>query len=257
MGCLIVVELQGKSGLPKDKYVNTFAIAESIPGNDARANSSELLAAAIDFYNGTNAALTGSLGDQMSGCISRVAGSSAVKLYDITGHLDGSPHGSPFDSTTFQLDGSSSTLGHPEEVALCCTLEAANRADQMVERADGSDPGTAVDRPRQRYTGRVYLGPWAAAHNVQEGTTNFSRPPAILTTGIREAMVRFATAIDAAGGGDVLGLGVWSRADQAIRGIDTVRTDDAWDTQRRRGCSPTAVTRTSTGELVPELELAS
>ena len=70
-------------------------------------------------------------------------------------------------------------------------------------------------------------------------------------------MVRFAQAIDAAGAGDVAGLGVWSRVDRAIRGIDNVRTDDAWDTQRRRGAQPTGVTRVSTGEAVPELELAS
>lgn len=257
MGTLAVVELQGKSGLPKDKYVNTFAIAEANSIKGTGDLDDDYFAALIDFYNGTNAALAGSIGDQMSGCVSRSADASVIKLYDITGHLDGSPHGSPRAVQTFTLDGSGSTLGHPEEVALVLTLEAANRSEQLVEVPDGSDAGAAPDRPRQRYTGRVYLGPWAAAHNAQQGTTNFSRPPSILTDGIRQAGVRLSVGIDAAGAGDLASLGVWSRADRAIRGIDAVRTDDSWDTQRRRGCAPVAVTRTTTGELVPEVELAA
>lgn len=256
MGALIVVELQGRSNLPKDRWVNTFAIAEANAIRGTGDYDDDYAAAAIGFYNTANPTSLVSIGAQFSGAISRAAGASTVRIYDITDHLDGSPHGSPRYVETFQLAGSESGVPLPEECALCVTLEAWKRSEQYVEVPDDADPDAKPTRPRQRYTGRVYLGPYQTSATAA-GTNGYSRPTNSVMSSGREAIVRMATAIDDVGVGDLATLGVWSRADRAIRGIDNVRTDDSWDTQRRRGVSPTAITRLSTGELVPEIELAS
>lgn len=254
MGTLAVVELPYKSGLPKDKTVNTFAIAEA---NGHAGMDAAYLAAISGIYTTNSAALGGvPLGSYLSKGVSRVANACTVKLYDITDHLDGSPHGSPYALGTFTIATEGADLALPDEVALVCTLEAAGRSTQFVEIPDGTDPGTAVDRPRQRYTGRVYFGPFTSSATANDANGS-ARPTTAIMNAVRERVIAAALAIDAAGAGDVAGLGVWSRVDRAIRGIDNVRTDNAWDTQRRRGISPTAVTRQATGELVPELELGA
>lgn len=253
MGTLAVVEMPLKSGLPKDKIVNTFAIAEA---GFLSSRATDYITAVSRVYTANEPTDGGTLGRRLSPAISRATNACAVKLYNITGHLDGSPHGSPYAVGTFTMPAALDAAGLPEEVALVVTLEAANRADQFVERPDGSDPGSAVDRPRQRYTGRVYLGPWG--FQQQEADANsLSRPSGQILPLARAVLVRLAQEIDAIAPADECSLGVWSRADQAIRGVTDIRTDNAWDTQRRRGVAPTAVTRVSAGVGVPEIELAS
>lgn len=255
MGVLVVAEMPMRSGLPKDKVVNTFAIAEAGPGITGRDHEGQIAAAIIDFYTLTHATLGVPLGAALTPALSRVTDACSVKLYDITGHLDGSPHGSPFFVQPFTLPAASSAQAEPEEVAYCLTLEAKDRADQRVEVPDGADPDAKPDRPRQRYTGRLYLGPFCDGYKFTDAQ-GMCRPNNPLQGGVRAIGVRLSVAIDAIGP-DQASLGVWSRKDRAIRGIDTVRTDDAWDTQRRRGASPTAIVRTTTGELIPEVELAA
>lgn len=255
MGVLAVVEMPMRTGLAKDKVVNTFAIAEADPGATVSLAEEDYADAFIDFYTLTHASLTAALGAALSPALSRVADACVVKFYDITGHLDGSPHGSPFYLKTFTLPAAGSAQAEPEEQAYCLTLEALDRNLQLVEVPDGADPDAKPDRPRQRYTGRVYLGPFCDGWKFTDAN-GMCRPNNPLQAGVRALGVRLAVAIDTISV-DTAGLGVWSRKNRAIRGVATVRTDDAWDTQRRRGASPTAVTRTATGELVPEIELAS
>ena len=253
MGTLAVVELPFSSGLPKDKSVNTFAIAEAGGHSGLEA---AYVSAISGIYTNASAYLGGlPFGSLISRVVSRAANACSVKLYDITDHLDGSPHGSPYYTGTFTMATHGADPGMPEEVALCVTLEALGRSAQFVEVPDGTDPDAAPDRPRQTYTGRVYFGPFTtqAAGNA---SGYFVRPLAATTDALRTAIVAAADAIDTASD-DTSALGVWSRKRRWIRGVEYVRTDDAFDTQRRRGGAPTAVTRTRVGDLVPEIELAS
>lgn len=255
VGKLVVVELPMRSGLPKDKVTNTYAIGQQVPGSAARDD--EVITAITRLYTVATAssggqALSGWLGPQLS----RVANACSVKVYDITGHLDGSPHGSPRAVSTFTLGASLGNDPMPEEVALCCTLEAHDRGAQRVEVPDGADPDAKPDRPRQRYTGRVYFGPWQASESVVDANV-MARPNATIQVTLREAMKRLADEIDTTTN-DENWLGVWSRADRAIREVEFVRTDDAWDTQRRRGNSPTAITRLAVADAAPiEVELGA
>ena len=156
MGTLAVVELAHQSGMSDEMFVNTIAIAETgaVPGSGSLASVYSTAIARI-YTTALGAPVNASLGSLLGREISRDAGACSIKLYDITGNLDGSPHGSPYDVTTFTMPAASSVVGLPSEVALCCTFEANNREEQFVEVPDGSDAGTAVDRPRQRFTGRV------------------------------------------------------------------------------------------------------
>lgn len=254
MGILAVVELPLRSGLPKDKIVNTYAIGESAPGS--HTGVAALKTALGRVYTASVTSMGGSLGMFLSPAISRVANACAIKLYDVTGHLDGSPHGSPFDVSSFTMPAALGSTPLPEEVAFAVTLEAHNRGDQRVEVPDGADPDAKPDRPRQRFTGRVYLGPWA--EGVEQADSNgMCRPNATTRDGCRDALKRFADELDT-NTADALWLGVWSRKDQTIREVEFLRTDDAWDTQRRRGASPTSIVRTAVADVAPiEIELAS
>lgn len=255
MGILAVVEMPMRSGLPKDKVVNTFAIGEqaSVRGTDVPALKTALKRVYTTATAGSGGQpLGGWLGPQLS----RVANACQIKLYDLNGHLDGSPHGSPFDIDSFTLAASLGNDPMPEEVALCCTLEAWQRGQQRVEVPDGSDPDAKPDRPRQRFTGRVYFGPWQASESVVDANL-MARPNATIQVTLRQVMQRLADELDT-NTTDRLFLGVWSRKDERIREVEFLRTDDAWDTQRRRGNSPTAITRLAVSDIVPiEVELAS
>lgn len=253
MGTLVVVELASRSGLPKDKCVNTFAIAEA--GGSHVGKDDAYIDAITDLYTLAVPSIGRAVGELLSPSLSRVASACAIKLYDITDHLDGSPHGSPYRTEAFTLPAAQNPLPLPEEVAYAVRLEALGRSDQLVEIPDGADPDLAPDRPRQRYTGHVYFGPLNAQH-LEADVNGQARPNALLGTGLRDAVARAADAIDT-DTADEASIGVWSRQSMWIRGIHSVSTDNAWDTQRRRGAQPTSVTTTVTVELVPEVELAA
>lgn len=253
MGVLAQVVLPFKTNIPKDVAVNTFAIG-GMSESSSTADENTLIAAITGLYNGTTGQVlpvAAYIGNQ----VSRVANMCQIKLYDISGHLDGSPHGSPFRTATFTLAGAQSTTTHPDEVALAVTLEAANRADQRIETVDGADPNLLRDRPRQRYTGRYYLGPLEQMSTVAQDANSFARPIAQFTSDVRIATAEFVEAVKTLIPGAF--VGVWSRADEAIREVDAVSTDNAFDTQRRRGVQPTARLRLAVTGAGQQVELAA
>lgn len=257
MGTLAVVEIPGRSGLPKDKIVNTWAIAET-EGLDQLATAPGYFDWISSFYTGVDAGLGSAIGALLAPGLSRTAMGCSIKFYNLRGHLDGTPHGSPYYVENFTLPAAEYAEGYPDEVALCLTMEATDRALQFVEVPDGVDPGAAPDRPRQRYTGRIYVGPFAyGAKTKFTDAQGYSRPPAALLTGMRTMAKAVADGIDGLVPLDEAAIGVWSRANRAIRGVEFFRTDDAWDTQRRRGVQPANVARTRVTDLVPEVELAA
>lgn len=257
MGTLAVVELPLRSGLPKDKIVNTFAFAESNLVKGTGNLADEYATALARVYNATEPGTGVALSELMSAGLSRTANACAVKLYDITDHLDGSPHGSPYAISNFTLVGAVALTPLPEEVALCATLEAKDRSTQRVEVPDGADPDAKPDRPRQRYTGRVYIGPLVYnGSTVVQDANGMSRPGGNLDACVRAVLKRLADEVDTTSA-DEASLGVWSRKSAVIRGVEYIRTDNAFDTQRRRGASPTSVGRVAVADLVPDIELAS
>jgi hypothetical protein len=119
------------------------------------------------------------------------------------------------------------------------TLRAISWDTQPVEAPDGGDAGGLPDRPRSRYTGRLYLGPLAS--NVAFTDANgLARPSVESRTLITDALKATHDEYQATGH---LGVCVWSRSDAVAREITAVEVDDAFDTQRRRGAAPSVITR--------------
>lgn len=216
---LTQVVFEHRSGLPKDRVVNNFVFAVGSTGLPDDATLSNLRTDLAGFYNNVPAGHNAIAGF-ISPCMSRATDGVAVKFYDLTGHLDGSPHGSPFATKFFTLlDAVSGAQGMPSEVAVCMSFQCAY----------GSDPefGSGT-RPRGRDRGRVYLGPLTKSAAEDSGVNGRVQ----VSQSFRETVVaRAEVLMDNAEGA----WSVWSRAGATIEPVVKAWVDDAFDTQRRRG----------------------
>jgi hypothetical protein len=230
MAYLVTATLAHTSGLPEDSVVMDWAVAGGNPA-DVPSHAAVLDAFAAFYSDAMPLALT-SFGDYISSEISRVGSPHMLRLYDITNDLSGTPHGSPLAIQSFAIDAGAGGQNFPGEVALAITLEALGREDAAVEASSGTT------RPKQRRTGRVYIGPLKVSAGVTTGT---SRPSASIITHFLEAIDVLNADLIALSNGEA--LGVWSRSDATVRALEAVSIDNAWDTQRRRGVAATARTR--------------
>ena len=237
MGSLkTVVTLGAASGLTEDNVVNTFAV--ETPNAASGADHGVIAAAFASLYNATAPGATMELRNYLGPQISRAANACSVDLYDIDGKLGGQPHGSPIFSVPFTLGAGMNQDALPEECALCVTLRGQGWENALVEIPDDADADTGKERPKQRRTGRFFLGPFISSVN---GVTNGrSHPSAAMTANVRAAVLELADAL-VTGAGSY--LAVWSKQDSALYRVTHVETDDAWDTQRRRGRAPTVRNR--------------
>lgn len=233
---LAVVTMESDTGLAEDRVVNTYAL-QRLGEFDAIAaeSAAEIIA---DIYRTIPARGPESFvpARWLSPNLSNANGVNRVDVYDLTGALDGSPHGSPVGSIDWTLPSTgTAATALPSEVALAVTLHGFGFDEAAVETADGADANSAVDRPRQRRTGKVYFGPLnTSAIATVAGTV---RPEPAVATNFRRAIL---TADDRLGLEAVpVRIGVWSRSDALIYSLIAVSTDDALDTQRRRGEGPT------------------
>jgi hypothetical protein len=231
--CLATVTFESVTGLPKDRVVNDFAFAW-LGLTPTGETEYEALAAVLEtFYNGAN--ISNDLATYMSAEIDRGADRAKVQLYSLDGHLSGTPHGSPVFSSTFTLDASDASASYPAEVSAVLTLRGQGWDTALVE--------SGATRPRQRRTGRVYIGPL----KINTGT---------IASGVVRLTDTFRADLEDAGAS--MGVNaitndwewsVWSRKDALFYPVVLVQTDDAFDTQRRRGPAPT--NRTGEAILVP------
>jgi hypothetical protein len=226
---LAVVTHQSDTGLAKDNVVNTFAL-DQFSSSNAPADRTTITDALIAFYNTAPAPEPSPICNFLSPVLDITANRSSVKLYDIP--APGVPMGSPYFTRAFTLGapaGAATAL--PSEVAVAITLEADGRADAAVELGNGT-------RPKSRHTGRLFIGPL----NNQSITVvaGVARPNTNMLTTFRQAVANLQAAIQAVPAAD---LAVWSRADNLVRALEAVSTDNAFDTQRRRGEAPTSRVR--------------
>lgn len=218
---LLRAKLQHTSNLPEDVDINDFVVnaADPVAGT-----------AAIDrvggFYRDTGVGQTLSIGKYLAKCIDRGPGKFLIEQYDITGHLDGSPHGPPI--VTVPLDmavytGSDADL--PAEVAACVSFHADLSA---VSEHVGNT------RPRARRRGRIFVGP------LKAGTATLGGPNEVFLDGTFRADLAAAGHNLLAGlTADGAPLQVWSRVDAVVRPVVGGFVDNTFDTQRRRGLKAT------------------
>lgn len=241
---LAAVQFTAKSGQPRDNVVTNFAF--SMPaGWGGDADLTALKDEIEGLYDGLASGQQNALSAYLGNSLVRTADGVVIDVYDITGHLDGSPHGSPIGSRAFTLGASLGTGDLPREVQLCVTLRGIGWATALVEVPDGADPGTAVDRPKQRHSGRHYFGPLSAGNAVAaaDAVTGDVRPGATFRADVLAAYKDFAEDVKDMWAG--ARFGVWSRRMEFIHTVEAIQVDDAFDIQRRRGSSPSVRSTTT------------
>lgn len=218
---LVRAVMTSVTGLVEDQIVNDFAFE----GGDVldAAERSAIFSNVDRFYREPGTLLV-SVGHYISRAISRAA-THRLDMYQISaGGL-----GSPIDSIPWLgPDDPGNDQGVPTECAAVLSFHA-DFAGAVEEAAGGS-------RPKARRRGRLFIGP-LHLNAVQSGTPPFRIHPDFLLT-LREAGNRLI----AESGANLTPWSVWSRVDATLRPVVGGWTDDAPDTQRRRGVNPTGRT---------------
>lgn len=214
----VQVVLKNDTAIDRDKVVNTFAFSDVVVDQDRE----DIFDALVRFYNVAAGAPAFSIASQLSPALNTGALQSEMRMYDIRLHLDGSPHGSPIDTRLWTLGASAAAAALPSEVAMALTLEAIGWDQQPVE-------GAAGVRPRSRFRGRLYLGPWGTG--VNEMNAGVSRPSGDLRDVCFAAAARLKADAVATGANWCL----WSRARAACTPIVSASSANDWDTMRSRG----------------------
>jgi len=237
MTVLAVAHLANVTGLVADEVVNQLVL--DTPAGTIAGDVAGYTLAIANLWNELWDDQISPLSDYISEEISRDTNACTVRFYDLAGHLDGSSHGVPIAMGAFTMGAAGSSESLPGEVAFAVTLEGEGRSTALVETADADVPADAKrDRPQSRRTGRLYVG------SLNKGASDLGSPCRPTTNFRNDAM--FA----------VLGLHhllmaadqhlcVWSRKNAEIYVLEAVSSDDAWDTQRRRGVDKTARVRLS------------
>lgn len=227
-----------RSGLPADEFHNTFTIDAEGP-MITNENTLEIAGPLHNFYDVAIAPVAKRLTQYLADSINRPAGMS-FKFYDVTQHLNGSPHGSPVAEDWGAIDGPPlSVTPIPEECGLRLTMHGEGWFDAPVEVGDNEgfgppDADLAPDRPQQRLTGGVMLGPFnAAAVEVDAGFK--CRPANDLRVCVQNSYLRLVEELWAFGHR----LCVWSRKSTGTASVEGGYVDNAWDTMRKRGPAPT------------------
>lgn len=232
-----VVTLASTSGVAADNCLNTFAFMKGTPlaGGDAAA----IVAALIAFYNDVQ--VTNAPAKYISNAISRAANACMVQLFDVSGHLNGTPAGSAFLTQAFTLGAAFGVDDLPNEVAIAISMHADYTGIAEIGAAAAiPTPEAAIDmgapathpgniRPKSRYRGRIYFGP------LNEGvdgvtTGGYCHVGATVSADLRGAIRDLANDVLA-----VAQLQVWSRRDAIMRPVVGGWVDDDYDVQERRG----------------------
>lgn len=235
---LVVATLPHLDGYARDDVKNTFAF-ETVDSGDVQ----EVMEAVRDFYI-VDPGAGQTIGGILSGTRTRVANACFVEAFDISGHLDGSPHGSAIDSLNFTLTAAGGESNLPSEVAICLStrsfdfdtvaesgpvaaLPTPSRAQEMGAPATYS----GRTKPRSRRRGRVYIGPLrnsALTQDLADGRARVSDAARNIISGAADDLAHPAGSVS-------WNWCVWSRRNAALHQISTGFVDDAFDIQRRRG----------------------
>jgi hypothetical protein len=197
--------LPGKSNLPEDRYITTWAFRK-ISG-DAPTNSDLDLCSLLvsNFFALVASPAIATINSFLAAAVNRPL--VETRAYTLQQPVPRQPR---IVSRTLGPNNSSESL--PSEVALCASFFAGRNL------------------PRQR--GRVYIGPLTkAAADVPNSATGIVRPTPGLTNAIMESSKKLQS--EAINGG--LNWCVLSQADGALKSITGGWVDNAFDTQRRRG----------------------
>nr|CRY96786.1 hypothetical protein [uncultured prokaryote] len=200
------IQLPYTTGIPSDVSTNTlhFVLPDPVVALDY-----ELLANAISAIFGWP---TGgfTVGSSIGAAVTRAADGCSIDFYDLA---DPTPR-VPRATELFTMpDATSGVTDLPHEAACCLSYRATYLS--------------GVSRARQR--GRNYIGPFQINANTN------GRPTTQIRASIRGGYQRMVTMLDAI---DAVWV-VRSEVSNTNHTVAALWTDNAWDTQRRRGVAPT------------------
>lgn len=192
-----------QDGLALDETINTFSFIDD--------GSASLTTWFDSLLNGTSGAQAHPLSYYIGASRSRTADAVQVRYYDVSAHLDGTPHGGPFEVDTLTLGASGGSQALPEQV--CVTVSFY-------------DALTVGGITTGRHRGRVFFGPLDVACAATDTFGRLIPAPAFLTD-LDIAFSRF-------GGLTAGAWALWSRADAAMHAVTAGFIEDTFDVQRRR-----------------------
>jgi hypothetical protein len=223
---LLRVKAQSLSNRVDAPSIDLSYYAPTFPGLVA-LDVAELATAVATSLTTTAAGAAHSLSYYWNYVISRATNSATVTAYDVSAHLDGTPHGSPLFIKAFTPTTGAAPDPLPEGLCVVLTLQAAYDTD--VEFVGNT-------RPRARDRGRIYFGPIGAANIVNDANQAALVRPA-LQTDMRQ-WAKAASRITTPTNSITWDLSVWSRKNAAMKPVVEVWTDDRFDYQRRRANQP-------------------
>lgn len=216
---LVRVIMEATSGLVEDQIVNDFAFSRSLEPSEAQLL--EVFDKIDKFYNSVEVDAN-ALAGYMSTVINRSA-THRMDFYKIqTGDL-----GAPIWSEPWLGPGGALGTGNlPNEVAAVLSFHG---------ELGGLPEEFGAIRPRARRRGRIYLGPLR-----DNAITAVGSAPPKLSSAFRDDMANAANVLRLKNETSWGDWSVWSRSGEQLHAIVGGWTDDAIDSQRRRGAAATA-----------------
>lgn len=222
------VVLPDTTGIPRDQNVNTWYAKYGIgsPGSTEFSNACDDF---IKFYNTINDGVA-TISSYLASMVDRGSGKASVEVYaipDARGVL-----GAPVYSKTWTVAAqNASGVDLPAEVATCLSYHG--------DFTGVAEHGAAGTRPKARRRGRIYIGPLiTGVLRYGHGAGTPQRPDTAWNTRMIDSAQAMASALTGHG----WEWNTFSRTDWAIHTVVGGWVDDEFDTQRRRGESPSSRT---------------
>lgn len=220
------VQIPMKSHIARDTVeTNLHYLAPSAISSLTDTDIDHICGDIANFWKGS---LTGGIGSSVAAYlgneISETASDCVIKLYEVPS--GGGHEGAPFAFRTFTMSGlDNNTM--PEEVA--CVLSFRTNYDTAVEFSGST-------RPRARLRNRIYVGPLGTAARTQDSVTKRVSPSTGIVTDLQVSAIEYLSVAASGHGWD---WRVVSKRGLTDETVTFVSVDNAFDTQRRRGPSPT------------------
>ncbi len=203
-GIRVLFTMPGRTGLPEDRYITSWAFrtADNLP--PTAANLADANNTVAGFFSQMTAPATTTIANYISSAVNLpLCYATAYKLGD-------SVPRAPF-RTNHNLGAIPQSAPIPSEVALCASFYSTRNL------------------PRRR--GRIYVGPFSTGVMEADSGNGMARPKALIITALTTSMKRMQSQAVALN----LRWCVLSQRDAVLRDVTDGWVDNAFDTQRRRG----------------------
>jgi hypothetical protein len=237
---LVTITLENNDASSKDQTKFSLVVTGS-----AQISAATLTNIWEGFFDNAGAP-THRLGTYLATCINLAAGGQCA-AYDITAHLDGSPHGSPYVTSSAAMNPS---LGDSRGNQLCAVFAfndslyagtpAAGPSGAIPTPEFAQDMGapathTGTTRPKSRHTNRMYFGPLDAGAIGVDGNAD----PQFTDTFMADAagsLAHFLATVASLPTSPV--WSVWSRRNAAVTPVNQGWVDRGIKTRRHKAFVP-------------------